>query len=470
MLLMSETLEKYGYSYDELSYGSKKPIIVQCDYCNKIYETNKKRRLKANELVDKDACINCKFKKRADISMCKYGVDNISKLESVKNKIRNKNQDRLKSEEYKQQHKKIMLEKYGVESAFQNKDLKEKQKKTMLERYGVEHFAQNKERHKLTTKKMIETKIKRGKIKLYDGKTRPTIAKELGFSRSHFGKMVNKYGYDKAKLMTHYETSLEKMFREWVDTLEIDYQKQFRVENKVADLYFSSHKIIVELDGLYWHCELTTPDYLYHYNKYECYIKNGYYPLFFREDELTNPIKFKIIQSMVLNKLGRSKKLGARKCDILMLDNKKDIEECRKFVNENHLMGVGAGQYFILKYSGQIMSVLCLKRKKEDEYEISRFCSRRDYSITGAFSRLLNFAENRVKMSSLSTFIDRRYGSGNYLPNLGFIKKTNYPSFKWTDGLETFHRMKFPKNTGYDKGLVKLWDCGQVRWTKEYGV
>ena len=71
-----------------------------------------------------------------------------------------------------------------------------------------------------------------------------------------------------------------------------------------------------------------------------------------------------------------------------------------------------------------------------------------------------------IHKTPLITFIDLRYGSGNYLANLGFIYQGAYPSFKWTDGKNTFNRMKFPGSSGYAQGCARLWDCGQAKWLK----
>jgi len=38
MILDQETYEKYGYHLYELSRGSKKFILFQCNMCNKIYQ------------------------------------------------------------------------------------------------------------------------------------------------------------------------------------------------------------------------------------------------------------------------------------------------------------------------------------------------------------------------------------------------------------------------------------------------
>ena len=48
-----------------------------------------------------------------------------------------------------------------------------------------------------------------------------------------------------------------------------------------------------------------------------------------------------------------------------------------------------------------------------------------------------------------------------------FSKKSENLSFKWPDFKNTYHRLNFRGNTGYDKKLRKIWDCGQAKWIKE---
>jgi hypothetical protein len=73
--------------------------------------------------------------------------------------------------------------------------------------------------------------------------------------------------------------------------------------------------------------------------------------------------------------------------------------------------------------------------------------------------------KNTYSPSEISTFIDLRYGTGSYLPELSFIKKTCYPSFGWTDGNHVYHRLRFDSKTAYTKRLFKIWDCGQLKYT-----
>jgi hypothetical protein len=105
--------------------------------------------------------------------------------------------------------------------------------------------------------------------------------------------------------------------------------------------------------------------------------------------------------------------------------------------------------------------------RKGDGISISRFCSRTFCSVRGAFGKLLKLAINDTNPAFVETFIDQRYGTGSYLPSFGFELKTCYPSFYWTDFERRFHRLNFRGNTGYEAGLVKIWDCGQAKWVKK---
>ena len=137
------------------------------------------------------------------------------------------------------------------------------------------------------------------------------------------------------------------------------------------------------------------------------------------------------------------------------------------FFDSNHLMGKGRGQTYALINNNSIVSAIRLKRMKNNDFEISRFCNTKFCSVTGGFSKLLKAAIEEIKPDKIITFIDKRYGKGDYLSGLGFKYVHSYPSFKWTDGVETYHRLQFPGNTGYDHNLFKLWDCGQAKWILE---
>jgi hypothetical protein len=69
------------------------------------------------------------------------------------------------------------------------------------------------------------------------------------------------------------------------------------------------------------------------------------------------------------------------------------------------------------------------------------------------------------------TYIDMRYGAGNYLSDFGFQEQKTFLSFKWTgDKMQVFNRMKYKNNTGYDVGLARIYDCGQKKFIKVYNT
>ena len=527
MLLNKETEQEYGYLPESLSKGSSKSIITQCDYCDKQLKVKMKDRTKANSVVQKDSCKECRYKKREDMSLAKhgvknsaqrsdvkekikknctfnqegfkekrkktmiekygveyatqneelrektkqtikekYGVSNVSEVPAFQEKRRQTNLDRygnesfLGSEEGERRKKEGLLKKYGVENAFQSEEVKEKIKQTNLKKYGVEHRLKDKEVAKSVSKKGLQTRIDTGQVRVYEDKTVSEWASKIGYSSSRFNVLVGKHGFEKAIQMQPYISSLEQGFRNWLEKEEIKYTHSFKVERKIADFLVNGN-IIIELDGLFWHSEHITKDNMYHYNKKELYNKYGYKSFFFREDEINN--KFPIIQSILNNALGKSNRIYARKCTVKEIPSKT----ATPFFSYSHLMGRGRGIPFGLFYNDTLIS--CMQfRKTKNGYDISRFCNKLGYSVIGGFSKLLKAFGRKYNPENITTFVDRRYGTGDYLCGFGFKQKTCYPSFKWTDGTESFHRLKFTGNSGYDKGLIKIWDCGQSNFVLEY--
>ena len=104
--------------------------------------------------------------------------------------------------------------------------------------------------------------------------------------------------------------------------------------------------------------------------------------------------------------------------------------------------------------------------KLKDGLDVSRFCHKLKTNVIGGFSKLIKYVEKTLNPNFIQTFIDLRYGSGEYLKDLGFEKKTEYISFSWIKNSDRVHRMNFPGNSGYEKGFNKLWDCGQAKYIK----
>lgn len=490
-------IKKYGVdnpmNNDELKIRQQKTIINKYgvenisqskDMREKVENTNLKKFGHKHFLASEEG-----KQRRIDGVQKKYGVDNVFQSEEIKEKIRRTNIEKygveypMQSEEI--HNKKIItnIKKYGVSTPLQNDDIKAIIRENNINKYGTEFPSQCEEvkqktintniekygcnfpiQNKDINNKVINTKIKNGQIRIIDGKNMEEWAKNLDKPYSTLIAQISKYGFDVAiKMQNRGPSSLEQCFKIWLDSIDVKYIHQFNIENRYADFLLPDYNIIVELDGLYWHCDLFL-DNKYHFDKHELYSKHSYRSFFFREDEIEN--KFNIVQSILNNAMHKNNnKVFARKCKVIKLSR----NESDDFFNTNHLMGSGSGVSYGLEYDNKIVSAISIKntKKQDKNYEISRFCNIINTSVIGGFSRLLSHFINDSDVDCITTFIDRRYGIGLYLENLDFKRKSCNASFKWTNTKETFHRLRFPGNSGYDNGLMKIWDCGQLRYDKK---
>ena len=108
---------------DKLTKGSNLTINVKCDYCGDITSMTYKRHIEATKILNKHSCFNCKSLKSNEVSLLKYGVENVMFINNFKEKQKNK-----------------IKELYGVENVFELEEIKEKSKSTLIEKFGVENY------------------------------------------------------------------------------------------------------------------------------------------------------------------------------------------------------------------------------------------------------------------------------------------------------------------------------------------
>lgn len=439
-------LEKYGVTN----------VMKSDKFKEKLQETTMKRYgvshySKTEEFSKR---INQAFEKKSEEELQKI---NKKRIETIKKRYGEKG---LKHQDIRSKAIKTNIEKYGKENPRQSKEIEEKIKKTNLERYGHEYAQQSNS----VKEKIKKTMILRGHHKQYQKKSLKEWADEIGFSRTHFNKLVNDLGFEKAIMLTPQESSLETIVKQILSN--IGYSEDFYSHNRKLGSYRPDFQImnqlVIECDGLFWHSDSVIEDKSYHKQKRDHYKKSGFDSLFFREDEILK--KGDIVSSIIRNRLKKSKKYYARKLNVKLLSH----DETRKFFEDNHLMGNGTGRTYALLGGDEIFCGLQVrwKNKEQSLLDISRFCTKMNHSVVGGWSKLIKHATKKERPKIIQTFVDQRYGSGRYLVDLGWVLESNFLSFRWTNGFESFHRMKFPGNSGYDHGLAKIWDCGQAKYVK----
>jgi hypothetical protein len=128
---------------EDLYKGSSALINAKCDYCNEIKECKYQIYNRSLLTSNKYACSPiCSKKKLKDFIILKYGVDNISKLDLIKEK-----------------KKETCIKNWGVGCNFKSNITKDKKKDTYLKNWGVYNPSKSDMIKKRKEKTTINTKI-----------------------------------------------------------------------------------------------------------------------------------------------------------------------------------------------------------------------------------------------------------------------------------------------------------------------
>ena len=289
------------------------------------------------------------------------------------------------------------------------------------------------------------------------------------------------------KYVSSYEIELEQYIRSEIKDVNLETSCRKIKGTKEIDLICPGKKLAIEFDGLYWHSSLFK-DRKYHLKKTNLMSDLGIRLIHIFEDEWLG--KKDICKSMILNALSASKeKIHARKCLLKKISSK----ESREFFEENHIQGnCHASHRYGLYYFGRLVAAMtfgkrriCVGSKsKKSEFELLRFCCLKFTSVVGGASKLFKaFMENNPE--KITTYCDKRWGSGKIYEILGFKRlKDTPPNYFYVRGNKRHGRFGFRKDVlvkqGHDGqktelqimqelGYNRIYDCGSMKfeWTKK---
>ena len=420
----------------------------------------------------------------------KYGEENVSKVDSIKEKVKQTN-----------------LKKYGVEYSFQSNEIQEKSKKTMLDRYGVEYAQQNKDINKksLETKRkwvidkyseILDVKYLNDEFHYIINCPHPDCnkceQKNFLISSTHYWVRKNKTEICTNLLPIQHNrsvnTSIEIFIHSVLDKYNIQYETNTRkiISPYELDVYIPSKKVAIECNGIRWHSTETNKSRSYHYEKYKKCLDRGVQLITFWEDQII--YKPDIIESMICSKLGIiENKIYARNCSVKEINS--DI--CSDFLNKNHIQGKTSSKIKLGLYlNNELVSVMTFnngnrcsgsKNKSENEWELSRFCSKQNNAVVGGASKLLNYFINTYSPSKIISFACLDISNGSLYKRLGF-EESNYSEGYWyinSKDNKRYHRSTFTKakliQDGYDPDMTeseimamrkfyKIYDCGRIKF------
>ena len=280
-------------------------------------------------------------------------------------------------------------------------------------------------------------------------------------------------------------TTLEQFVRNILDEYNIKYQTNVRdiIFPKEVDIYIPSKKIAIECNGIYWH---SLKESSYHINKFiHCDNQNIQLLTIWEDWIRTKP---DIVKSLIESKLGLiSNKIYARKCKILEVPSK----DCTEFLNNNHIQGSSPSSVKLgLYYENELVSIMIFSKsrvgigKKEDGWELVRFCNKIDTNVVGGASKLLSYFIRYYNPSKIISYSSNDISNGNLYQVLGFQKEgiSNAYWYISQQTFERFHRFNFRKTKlkgmGFDTEnktesqimselpYWKIYDSGTIRWVK----
>ncbi len=457
-------------------------------------------------------------------SLDKYGTETPAQSKIIKEKIIKTNQEKwgsnspMSSEEVKKKSKETLIKNHGVDNPSKSESLlkarvesfkknvenyKENYKKTSLAKYGVTHPWKNPEIHKKTIlqfyenyKNRILSKIENTGFEFLDFEKNKstTLIFNCHECKQNFSILTSQFYHrinSKINICTNCypiseSSSISQL--ELVRFIQKNYFGEILENSKniispyELDIYLPEMNLAFEFNGVWWHSE-KFKDKNYHKNKFElCREKNVKLVTIWEDDWLT---KREICESFVLNKLGLSAKIFARKCELKEVDYKTS----KKFLEESHFQGdcrssIRIGLYF-KKELVSLMTFSKLRlplggKNKEGFWELTRFCNKKFHTVTGGASKLLKYFLDKYIPNEVQTYSDNLISDGDMYQKLGFYHlHTSQPGYWYVvDGIRE-HRFNWRKDKlkkfsadlsktesqiMEEWGYYKIWNGGNKKW------
>jgi hypothetical protein len=413
------------------------------------------------------------IKKLEKTNLKKYGVKCTLSNDEIKLKIVNTNIEKygieipLKNKEIIDKLIDTNLKKYSNKSPLLNKEIREKSLTKLFENYGVYNPLKSdiiKDRVQKTRVEKLLKKYSDINIISISGET---YTFHCDCNENHTFHIASNLLYHRLKYKTILCTECNKVNSynnsgvqiQLTNFIKENYLDEIILNNREIinpheiDIYLPKIKLAFEFNGLYWHSDLYK-DKNYHINKTEFCEKKHIQLIHIYEDEWL--FKNDIVKSNILNLLGKSEKINARKCEIFEI---ADNQLIRNFLNTNYIQGfINSNINLGLFYNGELESVLTLEGQF-DSYELLRFCDKLNTTIIDGVNKLFQYFIEKYSPKEVICLADRSWYNGDLHEKIGFTltEKTKPNQYYVIDNVKKMY-------SELTEGSIKIYDSGNLKF------
>lgn len=472
-------------NFKKMSLDEIKPYII------KFYiEENLSMEVAAKKLnISRDMfmrrCKSLNIKKSKDqiysqikqTNLNRYGVSNISMLDSTKEKIKtnmlnktgysnpSKNPEVIKKIQNKRKSK-IEQIKLKTKTTWNNKSKQEldnitiTRQKTNLDKYGVKHTSQLNEvkskislglhnyhinKHSGDNKDIFnilrnKEALKEAIIKIpYIERNIPNCSNILNTSPSNLCFWLRYHNLYDDITFNKYRSSYELEILNFIKTIYTNnIITNYKFHNKYElDIFIPNKNIGIEFNGMYYH-QTRFKGNNYHQDKSLYFKDNNIFILHIYEWEWTDlsmqqKIKDRIKQLLCSNKTV----IYARNCEVKIID----ASIANEFMDNYHLQNkLNSSINIGLYHNNDLTQVMCFSKARfnNEGIELTRSCILPNYKIIGGSEKLFKYFINKYKPKTVISFCNIDKFTGNVYERLGMKLLNITPPNYWYVNCNTY--------------------------------
>lgn len=188
------------------------------------------------------------------------------------------------------------------------------------------------------------------------------------------------------------------------------------------DIYIPSHKVAIEFNGTYWHCDKhTRMDPNYHQMKTKMCNDIGITLIHIYEHKYHDNISK--YRSIIKAKLKQNSRIYARKCVIKLVTQSEE----KDFLDAYHLQNyIPSSTCVGLYYGGELVTLCSFGKSRYDknfDIELLRNCSKSGITVVGGLSKIIKFYKQQINNTDIVCYSDASisYNKGGKLTKPSYV-------------------------------------------------